>query len=80
MPKGLFVLLAITACTNVYAANLALKGVNVIDVISEAVLSDQTIIISDNIISTIKPTKEINIPSDTAVIDLSGKFVSPGLI
>ena len=58
----------------------ALKDVSIIDGISDHPFSHYTIIIHDNTIEEVGPTKEIAIPDSARVFNYPGKFVIPGLI
>ena len=62
------------------AATIALQNVNVVDVNTLTVNQSQTIIIEDNIITTIQSAKHIDLTPETVGIDLKGKYVIPGLI
>lgn len=59
---------------------LVLKGVNLIDGVSDKVKSDITIIVQDGIITDIVKQSEMCIPPQAEVLDLSGKTVISGLI
>lgn len=80
MKKLSLVLTSILACFSLNAQTIALKGVNVIDVKNGQVIENQTIVINGDKIETVKASHNVKIPQGTAVVDLTGKFVSPGLI
>ncbi|MFP4462142.1 MAG: amidohydrolase family protein [Thermotogota bacterium] len=59
---------------------LVLKGINLIDGLSDKIKNDITIIVQDGIISDIGKESEITVPPHAQVLDLSGKTIIPGLI
>jgi imidazolonepropionase-like amidohydrolase len=82
MKKVILVVAAflISACVNTFAQSKikVIKAGRLIDVETEQVLSNQTIVIEDNIIKTMGT--KISYPDSAEVIDLSGYTVLPGLI
>jgi imidazolonepropionase-like amidohydrolase len=56
-----------------------ISNTNVIDVRTGAVLKDASILIKDNIIQEVSPTKKIKLPAGATVVDGTGKFVIPGM-
>ena len=60
-----------------FAQPIALKGGRVIT-ISDRVIDNGTVLIDDGIIKAVG--KNIRIPKDAEIIDISGKVVMPGLI
>jgi imidazolonepropionase-like amidohydrolase len=56
-----------------------ISNTNIIDVRTGAVLKDASILIKDNIIQEVSPTKKIKLPPGTRVVDGTGKFVIPGM-
>lgn len=61
------------------AASIALTGVNLIDVEGLAVKSNQTVLLQDDRIAAIQPNSKA-IPKHYTKVDLTGKYVLPGLI
>lgn len=66
---------------------VALVGANVIsmaqpsiDSPEEAILRDATVVITDNRITAVGPSGEVQVPAGATVIDVAGKFIMPGLI
>mgnify|MGYP003635467723 FL=1 len=57
----------------------AFTHVNVIPMTSEVVLEDQTVVISNGIISSISPSDNVKLGDEVTVIDGTGKFLLPGL-
>lgn len=54
--------------------------VTVADVEKQRLLPDQTVVISDGLISSIKKSSSIKIPQNATIIDGRGKFLFPGLV
>lgn len=54
--------------------------VNVVDVEKMKVLPDQTVVIQQDKIVNIGPSKKINVPAGAQVIDGTGKYLTPGLV
>jgi len=46
----------------------------------QAILRDATVIVTDNRITQVGPSGEVDIPSGADVIDVSGKFIMPGMV
>jgi Tol biopolymer transport system component/imidazolonepropionase-like amidohydrolase len=46
----------------------------------EAILRDATVIVTNNRITAVGPSDEVEIPSGADVIDVSGKFIMPGMV
>lgn len=59
---------------------LAIYGVNIIDVLNKSVHENNTIICRDGKISEIGPSSSLSIPEKAKVIELSGRYMIPGLI
>jgi imidazolonepropionase-like amidohydrolase len=76
----LLVLTSTTASAQFSFGNYALQNVNIIDVNSNDVLYDYTIIINNDKISDILPSKTYIANDTVQSIILKGKFVVPGLI
>ncbi|HSE24078.1 MAG TPA: amidohydrolase family protein [Pyrinomonadaceae bacterium] len=64
----------------VEAPLVALTHVRLIDGTGAAPVEDQTIIIGDGKIQSIRPTSDAKIPTDARTIDLSGYSILPGLV
>ena len=84
------VLLAVAAAAMVLTASLsnqpaaqgtatAFIGVNVLPMDKEALLSDQTVIVTDGKIASIAPSSAAQVPAGAVRIDGKGKFLMPGL-
>jgi hypothetical protein len=72
-------LLAPAACIGSRQPSIAIAHVSVIDVVSGATRSDNTVIVTGNRIVYAGPAAGANIPSDARVLDGRGKFLIPGL-
>ncbi|TYA57500.1 amidohydrolase family protein [Formosa maritima] len=56
-----------------------ITNVTVVDVENQKLISNQTVEISNDIISNIQPSKKTKIPENATVIDGSNKYLAPGL-
>lgn len=72
--------LALVACGAPTKDRVALVGVNVIDGTGGPVLEDQVIVVRGTKIETIAPRAGFDIPNSAERIELTGKWVIPGLI
>ena len=72
--------LALVACGAPTKDRVALIGVNVIDGTGGPVLEDQVIVVRGTKIETIAPRAGFDIPNSAERIELTGKWVIPGLI
>ena len=59
---------------------LVITGVNIINVLEKAIHENSTIICSCGKIDKIGSAETISIPEDAEVLDLSGRYILPGLI
>lgn len=66
--------------TDVPTGSLALVGATVISMKGEEVISNATILIERNRIKAIGPSGSVTVPSNTKRVDVSGKFIMPGII
>ena len=60
-------------------AQTYITNVTIADVEKQKLVPNQTIVITNDLISNIKNSKKIKIPANATVIDGSGKFLFPGL-
>ena len=72
--------LSISLALPTVAQTLILKNINVVDVIGLKINKNQNIIIDNKIISSIKPLDNKATPEGAVVIDMTDKFIIPGLI
>ncbi|HVX88711.1 MAG TPA: amidohydrolase family protein, partial [Gemmatimonadales bacterium] len=70
----------LAACSAPVKDRVALVGVNVIDGTGEPVRQDQVIVVRGTRIETIAPRAGFEIPRTAETVDLTGKWVIPGLI
>ena len=70
----------LTACSAPVKDRVALVGVNVIDGTGGPVRQDQVIVVRGTRIETIAPRAGFDIPRTAETVDLTGKWVIPGLI
>jgi len=71
--------LAAGACSGSGQPSVAIEHVSVIDVVSGATRSDNTVIVTGNRIVYAGPAANANVPSGARVLDGRGKFLIPGL-
>ncbi len=76
----LFVLTSTTASAQFSFGSYALQNINIIDVNAKDILYDFTIVVHNDKISTILPSKNYIANDSVQSIILKGKFVIPGLI
>lgn len=74
----LFGIAPVTALAN--EGNLALVGATIIDGTEAAPLPDGVLVINDGRVRSIGPRSAVTIPEGTEIIDVSGKYIMPGLI
>jgi cytosine/adenosine deaminase-related metal-dependent hydrolase len=77
----LFAIIAITqsAWSQISGNAIAFVHVAVIDVLSEQIEPDMTVLLSKNRIGQIGPTKTVRIPKNARTINARGKYLIPGL-
>jgi imidazolonepropionase-like amidohydrolase len=77
----LLTLPAVAVQANPPAANTttAFVGVNVIPMDRERVLTDQTVLVRDGVITEMGDSRKVRVPRDAQRIDGRGKFLIPGL-
>lgn len=61
-------------------ASLALRGATVIDATGAPPAPDQTVLVRDGLITALGPRSEVPVPEDAQLLDLTGKYLIPGLI
>lgn len=80
--KHFLVLLLLTGllgCSKAQEADFAFQNINLIDMTSNEVKMNYTVLIRQGKILSIGPVSDINVSATTTVIDGSGKFLMPGL-
>ena len=80
--KQMILVLTVTffAAATASSQAAAFVGVDVIPMDRERVLTNQTVVVRNGIISQIGSVRSVVIPSDAARIDGKGKFLMPGLV
>jgi imidazolonepropionase-like amidohydrolase len=79
MNKTILTLLLLLFAIPARAQTVAFVDVNVVPMDRERVLSHQTVIVRNGLISEIGDTKRVKVPKDAQRIDGGGKFLIPGL-
>ena len=79
MNKTILTLLLALFAISAHAQTVAFVDVNVVPMDRERVLSHQTVIVRNGLISEIGETKRVKLPKDAQRIDGAGKFLIPGL-
>jgi imidazolonepropionase-like amidohydrolase len=74
------VLLAVTACRESVKDRIALVGGTVIDVTNGSLMRDAVVVIYKGHIETVTPEAGFKVPKSAVVINVSGRFLIPGLI
>lgn len=75
-----FFVLIISVFSFPLLAQTYITNVTVADVAKQKLLPNQTVVITDDLISNIQPSNKIKIPANATVIDGKGKFLFPGLV
>jgi len=60
-------------------AQTYIRNVTVVDVLSKKLLPGQTVVVTNDLVTDVKPAGKIKIPGNAPVIDGTGKFLMPGL-
>ncbi|MDV7698189.1 amidohydrolase family protein [Chryseobacterium soli] len=79
MNKKLPLLLIAFLCINLTDAQTYIQNVNIVDVVHQKIIPAQTVMISNSIITSIKPGKKMKIPQGANIINGEGKFLLPGM-
>jgi imidazolonepropionase-like amidohydrolase len=72
--------LIIALVISVHCQTTAFVGVNVIPMDRERVLTNQTVVVTDGIITAIGDAKKIKLPTGATRVDATGKYLIPGLV
>lgn len=64
--------------TNFYSQTY-IHNVTIVDVINQKLIPNQTVVLTKELISEIKPSKKIKIPNNAKIINGEGKFLIPGM-
>ena len=82
-PKSLILLLSLLLTAPAALANdgtLALVGATIIDGTAAEPLENGVLVVTDGRIRTVGPRNAVTIPAGAEIIDVSGKYIMPGLI
>lgn len=71
--------LSVMLSTHAFADSFVLQNINIVDVENLQIINNQHIVITDNQITSISSKKQ-RYKSDVRVIDMTDKFVMPGLV
>ena len=72
---------ALLAGSAAYAAEItALVGATVVDATGAPPIVDATVLIDGDRITAVGPRDSIDVPADAAVVDLTGRWITPGLV
>ena len=70
---------ALAACTQTVPGPTAFTNVSVLPMSSDAVLSGQTVVVQDGVITAAGPADEVDVPRGASRIDGTGRYLMPGL-
>tara|TARA_Y100001968_G_scaffold331705_1_gene387299 strand:+ start:146 stop:1429 length:1284 start_codon:yes stop_codon:yes gene_type:complete len=73
-------LLLLSMLCNANEGTIAFVGATIIDGTDAAPLEDGVLVVADGRIQTVGPRTDVTLPQETEVIDVSGKYIMPGLI
>jgi imidazolonepropionase-like amidohydrolase len=68
------------SCSSAPPPSLAISHVTLIDGTGAAALPDMTVLVADERIAAIGPSKSLFVPRGTKTLDATGKFLMPGLV
>ncbi len=74
-----YLLMAVGTARGSQEGVLAIRGVTIIDGVSDRPIEDATVVVSGGMISVVGPTSEITIPDGAEIIDGEGQFLIPSL-
>jgi len=80
MRRLLNILLLLLLSCNSFFAQTYITNVTIADVEKQKLIPNQTVVITNDLISNIQPSNKIKIPANANVIDGKGKFLFPGLV
>ena len=73
-------LLLLSMLCNANEGTIAFVGATIIDGTDAAPLEDGVLVVTDGRIQTVGPRTDVTLPQEAEVIDVSGKYIMPGLI
>ena len=71
----LLVLLTEALCAQTYITNIS-----VADVVQHCWMPNQTVTITHDLISDVRPAEQVKVPANATIVDGEGKFLLPGLV
>lgn len=72
--------LLLITLANVLCAQTYITNVSVADVEQHRWLPDQTVTITNDLISDVRPADQVKVPANATIVDGEGKFLLPGLV
>lgn len=72
--------LLLSVLSNSLFAQIFITNVTIVDVEKQKLVSDQTVTITENLISNIQKSSKVNLPENATIIDGTDKYLIPGLI
>lgn len=79
MKNSLSIILLLLISGNSLLAQTYITNVTIADVEKQKLIPNQTVVVTNDLISNIQSSKKIKIPANATVIDGSGKYLFPGL-
>lgn len=76
---SIILLLLLGACAKTPTAELAIRGVTIVDVTDGSLSSGQTVLVEGNRIVAVGPVAEVAVPDDAEVVDATDGYLIPGL-
>jgi hypothetical protein len=71
--------LFLAACAHSQPADVAIRGVTVVDITDGSLLSDQTVLIEGNRILAVGPVAKVEVSDNVDMVDAAGRYLIPGL-
>ena len=71
--------LLVAACGQTHVADLAIRGVTVVDVTDGSLVSDQTVLVRGNRIVAVGLADAIRVADETEIVEADGGYLVPGL-
>lgn len=80
MKKNYILIFALLLTSYSLLAQTYITNVSIADVDKQKLIPDQTVVITDGLISNIQKSNKVKIPESADVIDGTGKYLFPGLV
>lgn len=78
MKNCIFILAALLSLTSIMAQTY-ITNTTIVDVENQKLIPNQTVIITNDLISNIQSHKKVKLPENASIIDGTGKYLIPGL-